>query len=291
MSYPPDLIKRLQTHAYTIRRHSLIMTTRAASGHPSSSLSMAEIMAALYFHELRVDPRCPDWPERDRFVLSKGHGCPAQFAALAERGFFDRRELLTLRQLGSFLQGHPDLKTPGVEAATGSLGNGISIAVGMALAGKLDRRPWRVYTVIGDGECQEGMVWEAAMAAAHFRLDNLCALLDFNGLETDGPVREIMNPEPLDDKFRAFGWHVVEVDGHDLVQILDALAEARRTAGRPTMIIAHTVKGKGVSFMEHELDWHGKPASPEQLRQALAELDAWAAAAGLEPPPPLDGEA
>ena len=267
-------IARLAAMARRLRCHVIRMTGEAGSGHPGGSLSAAEIIATLYFDVLRIDPARPDWPDRDRFVLSKGHAAPALYAALAERGFFPVAELLSLRKLGSRLQGHPDMrKTPGVEMSTGSLGQGISAAVGMALAAKLDGRDWRVYVLLGDGESEEGQVWEAAMAAAHYRLDNLTAFLDHNGYQIDGPVGEVMSPEPLADKWRAFGWHVVSIDGHDIGAILDAVEEARATRGRPTMIVARTTKGKGVSFMEAEpVRWHGTAPTREQMIRALAEL-------------------
>jgi transketolase len=267
-------IARLADMARRLRCHVIRMTGEAGSGHPGGCLSATEIITTLYFDVLRIDPARPDWPDRDRFVLSKGHAAPALYAALAERGFFPVEELRTLRRLGSRLQGHPDMrKTPGVEMSTGSLGQGISAAVGMALAAKLDGRDWRVYVLLGDGESEEGQVWEASMAAAHYRLDNLTAFLDYNGYQIDGPVGEVMSPEPLPDKWRAFGWHVVSIDGHDIGAILDAVEEARATRGRPTMIVARTTKGKGVSFMEAEpVKWHGTAPTREQMIRALAEL-------------------
>lgn len=263
----------LEEKAKRIRRHIITMLAEAGSGHPGGSLSSAEIVTALYFHVMRVDPKNPLWPDRDRFVLSKGHACPVLYAALAERGFFPVEELKTLRKIDSRLQGHPDMKkTPGVEMSTGSLGQGLSAATGMALAGKLDKKDYRVYVLLGDGEVDEGMVWEAAMAAAHYRLDNLTAFLDFNGLQIDGEVREVMNPEPLPDKWAAFGWNVLTINGHDFGQILDAIEKAKATRGKPTIIIAKTVKGKGISFMENQVDWHGKAPGKEQAQKALAEL-------------------
>jgi len=263
----------LVVKAAAIRRHIVRMIAAAASGHPGGSLSAADILTALYFRVLRVDPENPDWPGRDRFVLSKGHAAPALYAALAERGFFPVDELMGLRGLGSHLQGHPDRKgTPGVDASTGSLGQGLSIAVGLALAGRLDKATWRVYALLGDGEIQEGQIWEAAMAAAHYGLDNLTAVLDQNGLQIDGPVEKIMAIEPLVDKWRAFGWHVISIDGHDMGAILRACAEAEATRGRPSIIIAATVKGRGVSFMENRPEWHGKAPSAEQAEAALREL-------------------
>lgn len=263
----------LKEKARIIRRDILEMITEAGSGHPGGSLSGVEIATALYFHAMRLDPANPRWPERDRFVLSKGHAAPLLYAALAERGFFPREELWGLRKLGRMLQGHPDLKgTPGVEVSTGSLGQGLAVANGMALAGKLDRRDYRVYVLLGDGEIQEGMVWEAAMAAAHYKLDNLTAFLDHNGFQIDGPITEVMSPEPVADKWRAFGWHVITVDGHDFPQVLGAVDEAKGVKGRPTMIVAETVKGKGVGFMENQVGWHGVAPTRDELARALQEL-------------------
>ncbi len=267
------IVAELTEKAREIRRHIVRMVAEAGSGHPGGSLSAADIVTALYFNQMRLDPVRPDWPDRDRFVLSKGHAAPVLYAALAERGYFPVAELSTLRKLGSRLQGHPDMrKLPGVEMSTGSLGQGLSAANGMALAARLDGRDYRVYALLGDGECQEGQVWEAAMAAAHYALENLTAIVDFNGLQIDGPVSEVMSTEPLPDKWRAFGWHVLEIDGHDFGQILPALEKARSAGGRPTAIVARTVKGKGVSFMEHGVDWHGVAPKGDQVAQALAEL-------------------
>ncbi|HHX51090.1 MAG TPA: transketolase [Clostridia bacterium] len=269
-----DLIIQLEGKAREIRRDIIRMVGEAGSGHPGGSLSAADIVTALYFHVLRIRPQEPSWPDRDRFILSKGHAAPVLYAALAEKGFFPKEELLTLRKLGSRLQGHPDLtKLPGVEMSTGSLGQGLSVANGMALAGKLDGKGYRVYVLLGDGEVQEGMVWEAAMAASHYGLDNLTAILDHNKLQIDGPTSQVMSPEPLAAKWSAFGWHVLEISGHDLAQILDALAKAKNIKGKPTMIIADTVKGKGVSFMENQVDWHGVAPKPEQVALALEELE------------------
>ncbi|WP_177223288.1 transketolase [Neomoorella thermoacetica] len=259
--------------ARRIRRDIVRMVGAAGSGHPGGSMSAVEIMTALYFKVMRLDPERPDWPERDRFVLSKGHAAPVLYAALAERGFFAVDKLDTLRRLGSPLQGHPDRKSlPGVEVSTGSLGHGLAVANGMALAGRLDGRDYRVYVLLGDGELEEGMVWEGAMAAAHYHLDNLTAIVDHNHLQIDGRVEEVMSPEPVADKFRAFGWEVMTIDGHDFGQILDALERAREVKGKPTVIIAETIKGKGVSFMENQAGWHGKAPKPEEVEKALAEL-------------------
>ncbi|TCS83291.1 transketolase [Tepidibacillus fermentans] len=268
-----------QTHsslkkiANTIRQDIVKMVAEANSGHPGGSLSAADIVTYLYFHEMKIDPQNPQDPDRDRFVLSKGHASPVLYAALAEKGFFPKEELMTFRKINSRLQGHPSRKSlPGVEQSTGSLGQGLSSANGMALAGKLDQRDYRVYVMIGDGEIQEGMIWEAAMAAAHYKLDNLTAILDYNHLQIDGSVEDILNPAPVDEKFHAFGWHVIEIDGHDMNQIHDAIQEAKQIKGKPTLIIANTVKGKGVSFMENQVGWHGTAPNKEQLQQALEEL-------------------
>jgi transketolase len=268
-----SVLAELAEKAGKIRRNIVTMLGEAGSGHPGGSLSAADIVAVLYFHELQVDPKDPGWPDRDRFVLSKGHAAPVLYAALAVKGYFPAEELQTLRKLNSRLQGHPSMKhLPGVEMSTGSLGQGLSAANGMALAGRLDGRNYRVYALLGDGEIQEGQVWEAAMASAHYKLDNLVAFVDYNRLQIDGPIREVMSPEPIADKWRAFGWQVEEIDGHDLAQIVEALARARQVKGKPTMIIAHTTKGKGVSFMEGQVGWHGSAPNAEQVRQALDEL-------------------
>ena len=266
-------IQEVAQKAMLIRRDIITMLGEAGSGHPGGSLSAADILSCLYFWEMQIDPQNPRKTERDRFVLSKGHAAPVLYAALAEKGFFPTEELARLRKLGSPLQGHPDMrKVPGVEASTGSLGQGLSWAVGMALAGKLDRQSYRVYALLGDGELEEGLVWEALMAAHHYRLDNLVAFVDHNGLQIDGPVADVMSPEPVADKFRAFGWETLEIDGHDHRQIMEALIKARTVQGRPTAIIAATVKGKGCSFMENRVEWHGTAPSKEQTAQALAEL-------------------
>jgi transketolase len=250
------------------------MIWQAKSGHPGGSLSAADIVTYLYFQEMRIDAARPAWPERDRFVLSKGHAAPLLYSALARRGYFDPAELLTLRQLGSRLQGHPHYGSlPGIETSTGSLGQGAAAAVGMALAGRLDRRDYRVFTLWGDGELEEGLVWETAMAAAHYRLDNLVGIVDWNGLQIDGPIREVMNPEPIDAKFAAFGWQVEQADGHDFASLSRAFERAKAVKGKPTLILCHTLKGKGVSYMEGQAGWHGKAPDDAQWRQALAELD------------------
>lgn len=268
-------IETLQSYARAIRIHAVKMLTAAGSGHPGGSLSAADLVAALLFGVMRHDPHNPQWPERDRFIMSKGHCIPAWYAALALAGYFDESHLLTLRRLGSPLQGHPDrVRLPALEASTGSLGQGLSIALGMALAAKLDQAAWRVYCMIGDGESQEGQIWEAAMAAGKFGLDNLTVILDNNNGQIDGYVEDVMPISPIDAKWRAFNWNVVSIDGHDMEQILQALDEARAMKGRPTLIWAKTVKGKGVSFMENDVSWHGKAPTREQMDQAVRELAA-----------------
>lgn len=261
--------------ATELRRNILRMIQAAGSGHPGAALSSADLVTVLYYDEMRVDPADPSWPERDRFLLSKGHACPVLYAALAMKGYFPMERLGTLRQLDGILQGHPDMrKTPGVDYTTGSLGNGLSIGVGMALAGRLDGRGYRTYVMLGCGEMQEGLVWEALMAGAKYGLDDLCAIIDYNRLQLDGHNDEVMPLGDLVAKLASFDWHVIECDGHDLDGIRAALAEARRTRGRPSAVVAHTVKGKGVSFMEDRVEWHGKVPSDEQFEQAMAELEA-----------------
>ncbi|MBO8159022.1 transketolase [Thermosyntropha sp.] len=268
-----ETVRIVEGKAKVLREDILKMLAEAGSGHTGGSLSSADIVACLYFWEMSIDPNNPHDENRDRFVLSKGHAAPVLYAALAEKGFFPREKLKTLRRLGSPLQGHPDMrKLPGVEASTGSLGQGISWAVGMALAGKIDKKDYRVYSLLGDGELQEGMVWEAFMAAAHYKLDNLTAFVDHNRLQIDGKITEVMSPEPVADKFRAFGWEVIIIDGHNVEEIMRALNKAREIKGRPTVIIAETVKGKGVSFMENRAEWHGTAPKKDDLEKALAEL-------------------
>jgi transketolase len=268
-----DKYEHLCSAACRVRRHIVEMITEGKSGHPGGSLSAADIITALYFGVMNVKPEDPHWEDRDRFVLSKGHAAPALYSVLAEKGYFPKEELLKLRKTGAMLQGHPDMKgIPGVDMSTGSLGQGLSAANGMALAGKLDNKDYRVYVLLGDGELQEGQVWEAAMSSAHYKLDNLTAFVDHNKLQIDGPVREVMNPEPVADKFKAFGWNVIAVDGHDMKQILDAVETAKNTKGAPTMIVAETVKGKGVSFMENQAGWHGTAPNREQCDMALSEI-------------------
>jgi len=268
-------LKELKRRATVIRKHIINEVYSASSGHPGGSLSCTDILTVLYFHEMRVDPKNPKWEDRDRFVLSKGHCAPALYGALAERGFFPVEDLLTIRHVDSYLQGHPSLRhVPGVDMSTGSLGQGISAAVGMALAGKLDKKDYRIYVILGDGEIQEGQVWEALMAAAHYKLDNLVAFLDHNGLQIDGKITEVLSPEGIEEKFKAFGWKVININGHDYIQIIEALEQAKKTKGAPTIIVADTIKGKGVSFMENEAGWHGIAPNKEQRDQAIAELDA-----------------
>ena len=266
-------IPELEKMAKQLRRHVITMIATAGSGHPGGSLSAADIVTALYFKVMRHDPKKPQWPDRDRFVLSKGHAAPILYAALAESGYFPLEELSTLRKLDSRLQGHTDRTlTPGVEMSAGSLGQGLSYGIGIALAGRLDKRDYQVYVLLGDGECDEGQVWEVAMFAPHHGVDNLTAIVDHNDLQLSGRVCDIMGLEPLVDKWRAFNWHVLEINGHDMGEILKALKKAREIKGKPTVIIAHTVKGKGVSFMEGNVDFHGKAPTAQEAEIALKEL-------------------
>lgn len=268
-----DKLKLMKT-ANEIRKGIVTSVHSAKAGHPGGSLSAAEIFTYLYFEELNVDPEDPKKPDRDRFVLSKGHTAPGLYAALAERGFFPKEDLVTLRHTGSYLQGHPDMKCiPGVDMSSGSLGQGISAAVGMAIAAKLSGDDYRVYTLLGDGEIQEGQVWEAAMLAAHRKLDNLVVIVDNNNLQIDGRIDEVNSPYPIDKKFEAFNFHVINIDGNDFEQIEAAFKEAKTVKGRPTAIIAKTVKGKGVSFMENEASWHGKAPNDEQFKVAMEDLE------------------
>ena len=263
----------LAEKARRIRINALKAIHAAKSGHPGGSLSSADILATLYFGELNIDPKNPKMADRDKFVLSKGHAVPALYAALGERGFYEVNEMMTLRQVGSKFQGHPNMnKVPGIEMSTGSLGQGFSAAVGMAIAGKIDKNPGRVYALTGDGELQEGIVWEAAMQAAHRKLDNLVAIVDLNGLQIDGKVSDVKCVCPVDEKFRSFGWNVISVDGHNFEELTTAFDEAKKCGGVPTAIIAHTHKGKGVSFMEDNAGWHGKAPSDEELAAAIDEL-------------------
>lgn len=267
--------KETAIHAYKARKHALTGIYNAQSGHPGGSLSIADILSVLYFEVMNVDPKNPKMADRDRFVLSKGHCAPALYGILAEKGFFPAEDVATLRRTDSYMQGHPDMKgIPGIDMSTGSLGQGISAANGMALAGKLAGKDYRVYTILGDGELEEGQVWEAAMFAAHYKLDNLTAFIDNNGLQIDGNIADVMNSNPIDEKFRAFNWNVITIDAHDYDAILDAVNQAKATKGQPTVIIAKSVKGKGVSFMEGQAAWHGAAPDKEKFEQAIAELDA-----------------
>lgn len=268
MKYP-----ELKEIAQNIRIDIIKAIHAAGSGHPGGSLSAADIVTALYFREMNIDPKNPKMLTRDKFILSKGHAGPVQYAALAEKGFFPKEDLLTLRKMGSKLQGHPDMKkVPGIEMSTGSLGQGFSVSVGMALANTMDNNEGRIYVLLGDGEIQEGIVWEAAMSAAHYGLDNLTAILDWNGLQIDGKNEDVMTVSPVDEKFRSFGWNVLYIDGHNFDEIVEAFNKARNTEGKPTVIIAKTIKGKGVSFMENNPGWHGKAPSDEEAKKAVEEL-------------------
>ena len=275
--------KQLSLKACKVRQHIIEGTFNAKSGHPGGSLSAADVITYLYFKEMKVDPSNPKWEDRDRFVLSKGHAAPALYGALAVKGFFPEDEIKNLRKPQSFLQGHPDMrKIPGVDMSTGSLGQGVSCAVGMALAGKVAGKDYRVYSVLGDGEIQEGQVWEAAMFASHKKLDNLMIFIDNNNLQIDGTMEEVNSPYPIPEKFAAFGWNTVEIDGHDFDQIEDAIAQAKSVKDKPTAVIMHTVKGKGVSFMEDQVGWHGVAPNAEQYENAMNELKAQYAALEAE---------
>jgi transketolase len=274
MAMNDEKLKELRDRARRMRIDIVKMLHGCGSGHTGGSLSATDIMAALYFYKMKYDPRNPNWQGRDHFILSKGHAAPVLYAALAHAGFMDTAELCTLRKIGSRLQGHPDSKyLPGVEISTGSLGQGLSVACGIALAHKLDKTPNRVYALLGDGELQEGQIWEAAMTASHYKLDNLCAIIDNNGLQIDGPVAKVMGVEPITDKWRAFGWDVMDIDGHDMVQIVSALDRAETVKGRPTSIVCRTVKGKGSKVFEGKVEFHGTAPSKEELEIALKELD------------------
>lgn len=265
---------QLELMAYKIRKHAVDGVYSAKSGHPGGSLSISDILSVLYFDEMNVNPDDPKNPERDRFVLSKGHCAPALYGALAEKGFFPVDDIKTLRQTNSYLQGHPDMKgVPGVDMSTGSLGQGFCAANGMALAGKLDGKNYRVYTILGDGELEEGQIWEGAMFAPHYKLDNLVAFVDFNGLQIDGDITKVMNPTPIDKKFEAFNWNVICIDAHDYDQIKNALKEARNVKGKPSVIIAKSIKGKGVSYMENNAAWHGAAPKDEEYAVACKELN------------------
>ena len=268
-----EKLNRLKKIATEIRLDIIEEVHSAKSGHPGGSLSIADILTYLYFEEMNIDPKQPKLESRDRFVLSKGHTAPALYSVLAERGYFEKEELKTLRKTTSRLQGHPDMKgTPGVDMTTGSLGLGISAACGMALSGKVYENPYRVYAIVGDGESEEGQVWEAAMFAAHYKLDNLCCIVDWNGLQIDGPIAEVMNPAPHDEKFRAFGWHVISVDAHNFSELEAAFNEAKTVKGKPTAIIAKSIKGKGVSYMEDKCEWHGQAPKEDLYQVAIADL-------------------
>ncbi len=266
-------IDSLKIKANQIRTLIMEMLYKAGSGHPGGSLSSADIITCLYFEVMRHNPKDPNWPDRDRFHLSKGHCCPALYAALALCGYFPLEELNSLRRINSCLQGHPDRRTPGVEVASGSLGQGLSVAAGMALAAKIDKKDYRVYCLMGDGELQEGNIWEAAMSTAHYKLDNLCAIVDYNHFQIDGRIEEVMNLEPLANKWESFGWHVIQCDGHNFEELLKAFNEIKSIKLKPTVIIAQTVKGKGVSFMEHVVDFHGRAPNQREYEIALKELE------------------
>ena len=263
----------LQKMANEVRKGIVTAVHGAKAGHPGGSLSAADMFTFLYFEEMNIDPANPDKEDRDRFVLSKGHTAPGLYSALAHKGFFPVEDLKTLRHLGSYLQGHPCIHIPGVDMSSGSLGQGISVAVGMALAAKMDGKAYRTYTLLGDGEIQEGQVWEAAMFAGHRKLDNLCVIVDNNNLQIDGTVEEVCSPYPIDEKFKAFNFHVINIDAHDFDQIRNALAEAKTVKGQPTCIVMHSVKGKGVSFMENQAGWHGKAPNDEEYAVAMADLE------------------
>lgn len=266
-------MNELQKIALNIRKNCIEMIYTASSGHPGGALSCADLLTALYFSEMKVDVQNPKDENRDRLVLSKGHASAALYATLAEKGFFPKEELINFRNIDSMLQGHPDMRRiPGVDMSTGSLGQGLSVANGMAMAGKLDGKDYRVYCLMGDGEIEEGQIWEAAMTASHYQLDNLCAIVDFNNLQIDGKVTDVMNVTPIDEKFKSFGFHVINIDGNDIDEILNALEKARNMKGRPTAIIAKTVKGKGISFMENQAGWHGKAPNEEEYKIAIQEL-------------------
>lgn len=273
-----SLKKKLEIQACKVRLGIIEGVYNAKSGHPGGSLSIADTLTYLYFAKMNVYPEKPDEPTRDRFVLSKGHTAPALYSTLAHRGFFSVEELKSLRHIGALLQGHPCITIPGVDMSSGSLGQGISVACGMALSAKISNDTYKVYTILGDGEIQEGQVWEAAMFAAHYKLDNLVAVVDNNGLQIDGNIKDVMSPYPIVDKFKAFGWHVIEMDAHDFDAIEKAFDEAEKISGQPVVIVQKSVKGKGVSFMENNVSWHGTAPNQEQYEQAKSELEAALAA-------------
>ncbi len=274
MEITQEEIALLQEKAKKVRRLIIQMLAKAKSGHPGGSLSSTDLLVALFYGGvLRHNPKDPKWPDRDRFHMSKGHCCPLWYAVLAEQGYFSVDALWTLRKLGSLLQGHPDVRTPGVEVSSGSLGQGLSVSLGMALAARVDHKDYRVYCLMGDGEIQEGNIWEAAMAVAHYKCDNITAILDYNGFQIDGCIKEVMSIEPLVDKWRSFGWHTIEINGHDILEILKAYDEAKKIKSKPSIIIAHTIKGKGVSFMENVVDFHGRAPTEKEAEIALKELE------------------
>ncbi|WP_321508688.1 transketolase [uncultured Methanoregula sp.] len=266
-------ISDLEEKARTIRKSVVNMIFEAGTGHPGGSLSCVDIITVLYFHQMHHNPADPKWIDRDIFVLSKGHAAPTLYATLAECGYFSAGELLSLRKLDSLLQGHPEITIPGVEVSTGSLGQGLSISCGIALSAKIDNKKSRVYTLLGDGECNEGQIWEAAILASHYKLDNLTAIVDRNGLQIDGPTEKVMSLEPIAGKWKEFGWHVIEIDGNKIAEILESFETAKRIKGKPTVIIAHTLKGKGVSFMEWVCAFHGKTLNKDEMKVALNELE------------------
>jgi transketolase len=272
MDKRPD-IKELKRKAVGIRKDILQMLMLAGSGHTGGSLSIVDILVALYYYSMRNDPKDPKWPGRDRFLLSKGHACPALYAILAEKGYFDKKELSGLRKLGSRLQGHPQIGLAGIEVSSGSLGQGLSIANGMALAARLDKSDTRIYCLMGDGETNEGQVWEAAMTASHYELDNVCAIIDYNKLQIDGFCCDIKDMGSYLDKWKSFGWHVIETDGHDIEKLMESFDKAKTVKKMPTVIVAHTIKGKGVSFVENKVEWHGIAPKKEEYERAIKELD------------------
>lgn len=268
-----NLVLKLKQKAKELRKSIIEIIYNAQSGHPGGSLSEIDVLAALYYSKLKINPKKPDWSERDKFVLSKGHASPGLYAVLADKGYFPKSELKNFRKINSMLQGHPELSTPGIEFAGGSLGQGISFSIGLAMAGKLDKKDSKVYVMIGDGEAQEGVVWEASMAAGFYKLDNLVAILDKNQVQETGMTKDVMDIDPAADKWKAFNWHVIDINGHDMDQILNALDEADKIKGKPVMIISRTIKGKGVSFMELNHKFHGKAPNEEEYRKAIAEIE------------------
>ena len=267
-------IEELTKKAIEVRKGIIEAVYAAQSGHPGGSLSIADILTVLYFHEMKIKPEKPKWEERDRLVLSKGHCSPALYSCLANKGYFPVEDLKTFRKIDSYLQGHPDKnKVPGVDMTTGSLGQGLSAANGMAIAGKMDRKDYRVYCILGDGEIEEGQIWEAAMTSSKYKLDNLCVIVDNNNLQIDGTVEEVMSPYPIDEKFRSFGFEIIKIDGHDIEEIIKAFEVARNIKEKPTCIIARTIKGKGISYMENQVGWHGKAPNEEQYKEAITELE------------------